>query len=118
MRENIPVIRLRTDTGILVARDGVVLCFFMCRSHHEVAPAVWRALQVYLRAIPPQSLKWYVADDGDFSPLDDKCWEVIRKQILERPSGMEWLVELAQDPSEAGGYHFEYDGRKLDEPIF
>jgi len=118
VRENIPVIRLRTDTGILVARDGVVLCFFMRRSHHEVAPAVWRALQVYLRAIPPQSLKWYVADDGDFSPLDDKGWEVIRKQILERPSGMEWLVELAQDPSEAGGYHFEYDGRKLEEPIF
>ena len=63
---------------VLVARDGVVLCFFMRRSHAEVAPAVWRALQTYLRAIPPQSLGWYGSDDGDTLPLDDKGWEHIR----------------------------------------
>jgi hypothetical protein len=118
MRENIPVIRLRTDSGILVARDGVILCFFMRRSHKEVALAVWRALQTYLRAIPPQSLNWYGSDDGDWLPLDDKGWEVIRKQILERPWGAEWLVDLAEDPGEAGGYHFNYDGRKIDDPAF
>jgi hypothetical protein len=118
MRENIPVIRLRTDLGELVARDGVVLCFFMRRSHKEVAPAVWRALQLYLRAIPSQSLNWYVSDDGDMLPLDDKGWEVIRKQMLERPWGAEWLVDLAEDPGEAGGYQFEYDGRTLDDPRF
>ncbi|MFY0581563.1 type VI immunity family protein [Cystobacter fuscus] len=102
----------------MVARDGVILCFFMRRSHKEVAPAVWRALQNYLRAIPPQSLNWYGSDDGDMVPLDDKGWEVIRKQILERPWGMEWLVDLSEDPGEAGGYHFNYDGRKLEDPIF
>ena len=47
MRRNIPVIRLRTDLGDVVARDGIVLCFFMRRSHKEVAPAVWQALQAY-----------------------------------------------------------------------
>jgi hypothetical protein len=118
MRENIPVIRLRTDLGDLVARDGVILCFFMRRSHKEVAPAVWRALQTYLRAIPSQSLNWYVSDDGDMLPLDDKGWEVIRKQMLERPWGAEWLVDLSEDPGEAGGYHFNYDGRKIDDPAF
>jgi hypothetical protein len=118
MREHIPVIRLRTDTGIQVARDGVILCFFMRRSHKEVAPAVWRALQTYLRAIPSQSLSWYVSDDGDFLPLDDKGWEVIREKVLERPWGMMWNVELAESPGWARGYHFEYCGRKLDEPIF
>ncbi len=84
MRENIPVIRLRNKYGVLAARDGVVLCFFMRRSHQEVAPAIWQALQTYRRAIPPQSLGWYVSDDGDFPPLDDKSWEHIRWQILER----------------------------------
>ncbi len=53
MRENIPVIRLRTKSGVLVARDGIDLCFFMRHSHKAVAPTVWRALQTYLRAIPP-----------------------------------------------------------------
>jgi hypothetical protein len=118
VRENIPVIRLRTDLGELVARDGVILCFFMRHSHKEVAPAVWRALQTYLRAIPSQSLNWYASDDGDMLPLDDKGWEVIRKQMIERPWGAEWLVDLSEDPGEAGGYHFNYDGRKLDDPAF
>jgi hypothetical protein len=118
MRENIPVIRLRTDSGRLVARDGVVLCFFMRRSHKEIAPAVWRALQTYLRAVPPRSLNWYGSDDGDTLPLDNKGWEVIRKQMLERPWGAEWIVELEETDSEVGGYHFEYDGRKLDADLF
>jgi hypothetical protein len=118
MRENIPIIRLRNKSGDLVARDGVILCFFMRRSHKEVAPAVWRALQTYLHAIPPQSLNWYVSDDGDMLPLDDKGWEHIRKQVLERPWGAEWLVDLAEDPGNAGGYQFEYDGRRIDDPAF
>jgi hypothetical protein len=118
MRENIPVIRLRTETGFLVARDGVVLCFFMRRSHKEVASAVWRALQTYCRAIPPPSLGWYVTPEGDWLPLDDKGWEHIRWKLTERPWGMACNVELAESPSEVGGYQFEYTGRKLDEPIF
>jgi hypothetical protein len=118
MRENFPVIRLRTDLGDVVARDGVVLCFFMRRSHHEVAPAIWRALQTYLRAIPPQSLNWYGSDDGDTLLLDEKGWEHIRWKMLERPWGGEWIVELDETDSEVGGYHFEYDGRKLDADLF
>jgi len=118
MRENIPIIRVRSKSGALVARDGVILCFFMRRSHGEVVRAVWHALQTYLRAIPPRSLNWYVADDGDMLPLDDQGWEHNRKQILERPWGIEWLASLSEDPGEAGGYHFEYGGRRLDDPIF
>jgi hypothetical protein len=118
MREKIPIIRLRNKSGDLVARDGVILCFFMRHSHKEVAPAVWRALQAYLRAIPPQSLGWYVSPEGDMLPLDDKGWEHIRKKMLERPWGIAWHVDLSEDPGEAGGYHFNYDGRKLDDPMF
>jgi hypothetical protein len=118
MRENIPVIRLRDKSGSLAARDGIILCFFMRRTHKEVAPAIWRALQTYLRAIPPQSLNWYASDDGDMLPLDDKGWAHIRYQILERLGGIEWLVSLSEDPGEAGGYHFEYDGRRIEDPAF
>jgi hypothetical protein len=118
MRENIPIIRLRNTSGRLMARDGVVVCFFMRRSHGEVAPAVWRALQAYRRAISPQSLGWYGSDDGDTLPLDDKGWEHIRKQMLERSWGDAWIVDLEEDASEVGGYHFEYRGWRLDAPSF
>jgi hypothetical protein len=118
MRENIPIIRLRNTSGGLMARDGVVLCFFMRRPHGEIAPAVWRALQTYLRAIPPQSLGWYGSPEGETLPLDDKGWEHIRKKMLDRPWAAACNVELEENESEVGGYHFEYEGRKLDAPIF
>jgi hypothetical protein len=118
MRQNIPVIRLRTDSGVLTTRDGVVICFFMRRSHGEVAPVVWRALQIYRRAIPPQSLSWYGSPEGDTLPLDDKGWEHIRKKMLDRPQAAACNVDLEEDASEAGGYNFEYRGRRLDAPLF
>jgi hypothetical protein len=118
VRENIPVIRLRTDLGDVVARDGVVLCFFMRRSHTEIAPTVWQALQAYCRAIPPQSLAWYGSEDGDTLPLDDKGWEHIRWKMLDRPWGAACYVDLEENDSEVGGYHFEYRGRQLADPNF
>ena len=119
MRAHIPVIRLKTrEGGFLAARDGIILCFFMRRSHPEVAPAVWRALQTYLRAIPPGSLAWYGGDDGDIRPLDDKGWEQIRKRVLQSPLANACNVELAESASEVGGYQFEYRGRRLDSPFF
>ncbi len=118
MRENLPIIHLRTKDGVLAARDGVVICFFMRRSHEEIAPAIWRALQTYRRATPPQSLGWYGSDDGDTLPLDDKGWEYIRQTMLERRWGDAWIVELEENCSEVGGYHFEYHGVRLDAPIW
>ncbi|HEX8699971.1 MAG TPA: type VI immunity family protein [Myxococcaceae bacterium] len=118
MRDRIPVIRLRTKSGRWVARDGVILCFFMRRAHQEIAPAVWRALQAYRRATPPGALSWYGAEDGDTLPLDDKGWEHIRWKLLERKWGSEWIVELEESESEVGGYHFEYNGRQIDDPSF
>lgn len=116
MRESPPIIRLRYGDGSIAARDGVVLSFFIHRDHQEVAPAVWRALQLYLRAVPANSLNWYDSDDGDTAPLDDKGWEVIRERLLERTWGTAWTAELSGNDSQTDGYHFEYYGRKLDEP--
>ncbi|WP_395834924.1 DUF3396 domain-containing protein [Archangium violaceum] len=118
MKERIPVIRVRADNGFLVARDGVHLCFFMRRSHAEVAPAVWRALQTYLHAIPPQSLSWYVAPEGGFLPLDDESWKHIREDMHERPCPVSRSVYLQEHHDEVGGYNFEYYGRRLDAPLF
>ncbi|PTL76756.1 hypothetical protein DAT35_48380 [Vitiosangium sp. GDMCC 1.1324] len=64
-------------------RDGLIICFFMRRSHGEVAPAVWRALQTFLRAIPPQALSWYVASKGGFLHEERSNWFFFLKQDPE-----------------------------------
>jgi len=118
LRPDIPSIRLRSQDGEVVARDGVVLCFFMRHPHGEIAPAVWRALETYRRAIPPQALRWYGSDEGDTLPLDETGWEHIRKQMLERSWGEAWCVDLEGGSGEVGGYNFEYRGFRLDAPGF
>ncbi|MFP2909443.1 type VI immunity family protein [Pyxidicoccus sp. 3LFB2] len=118
MRENIPVIRVPNDYGDVDVRDGIILCFFMRSSHRDLSEKMWRALQVYRRAISPSSLNWYGADDGDTLPLDDKGWEHIRETMLEHPwTGAARHVSLAEATGEAGGYHFNYDGLQFAHPL-
>ncbi|WP_233595691.1 MULTISPECIES: type VI immunity family protein [Corallococcus] len=116
MKETLPVIRMRSRSGRLAARDGVVISFFIHHNHEEVTAAVWRALQLYLQAIPLKTLNWYVADDGDMVEFDDKGYEHHRKLMLECPWNGAWRIDLSESPSESGGYHFEYYGRRIGEP--
>jgi Protein of unknown function (DUF3396) len=118
MNERIPVIRVQANNGFLVARDGLIICFFMRRSDEEIAPAVWRALQAYLRAIPPHALSWNVAHEGGFLPLDNERWELLRQEMLERPCRVSRSVQLQERHDGVGGYNFEYYGRRLDAPLF
>jgi hypothetical protein len=118
MKQHIPHIRMRADNGFLVARDGLILCFFMRRSHEEVAPIVWRALQTYLQAIPPGALSWYIASEGGILPLDAESWEDIRKDMLERSCPVSRIVDLQEHSDQVGTYNFEYYGRRLDAPVF
>ena len=117
MNEAFPVIRLHGKRGWLAGRDGVVLSFFIHREHKEVAPAIWRAVQAYVQAIPPHSLNWYVSGDGDMVPLDDKGWEHNRQEMLGRPWRAAMAAELLESASGAGGYQLEYYGRRLDSPF-
>ncbi|HYO52871.1 type VI immunity family protein [Archangium sp.] len=109
-----PVIQVRTEEGHLKVRDGLILCFFMRRNHTEIAQAVWRSLQTYLRATPPGIPGWYVDPDGDTLPLDDSGWKHTREKILERPGALACHVDLWQLEYEVGGYNFEYNGYQLD----
>ncbi|RYZ43451.1 MAG: DUF3396 domain-containing protein [Myxococcaceae bacterium] len=118
MIKDFPVIRLRSRSGALMARDGVVISFFIHRDHAQVASDMWRALQLYLRAIPTKTLNWYVSDEGDFVEFDDKAWERQRKLMLEHPWDGTWRLELSESPSEVGGYQVEYYGSKLDSPLW
>jgi hypothetical protein len=118
MSKHLPILRVRTDRGYPVARDGIVICFFMHRSHGEVARAVWQALQTYRHAIPPQALSWYPDANGDWQPLDEKGWRFVREDVLDRRWPRPCSAELAEHCDDVGGYNFEYTGRWLDDTRF
>ena len=58
--DRIPEIRRYAEHGALVLREGLSICFYMRRSHQQVAQAVRHALETYLRAVGPRALEWYV----------------------------------------------------------
>ncbi|RYZ15926.1 MAG: hypothetical protein EOO70_05705, partial [Myxococcaceae bacterium] len=117
MKEAFPLIRLRGRGGWLVGRDGIVVSFFIFRDHTEVAPAIWRAIEAYRRAIPAGSLNWYTSDDGDMVPLDNAGWEHNRQVVIDCFEGGGRTAELLESPSETGGYQVEYYGRLLSSPF-
>ncbi|WP_338023486.1 type VI immunity family protein [Archangium primigenium] len=118
MSTSLPPLRVRADNGLLVARDGLILCFFMRHTHDEVASAVWTTLRTYRAAIPPHTLSAYVTPEGGLLPLDDERWEHTREELLARPSTSSLSLQLQQHSTEMGGYHFEYVGRRLEAPPF
>ena len=95
MKPQLPTLHVQADHAIdEVARDGIVLCFFMRRSHGSVIHAVWRALQTYRRAIPTEALGWYPDNNGDYQPLDTKGWNHIHATMLDQGWPAQCSVEL------------------------
>ena len=114
MSERYPVIQIKEEGRRLDVRDGLVLCFFVRRNHTEIAQAIWKSLQTYLRAIPSNSLGWYGSEDGDTLPLDAEGWAYIREKVLNRPRALACHIDLSQLETEVGGYGFEYAGYRID----
>jgi hypothetical protein len=112
MSEHYPRIRIRTEGGYLLVREGLSINFYMRRSHAEVAPAVMRSLDAYLRAMGPGALGLYAAE-GEWRELDDEGWSSIRRRILEGSSA---LIDLRDVSGGENKYRFEYYGRPLDAP--
>lgn len=117
MMERYPLIQVRSQRGKLDVRDGIILCFFVRRTHMEIAQAVWESLQGYLKAISPNSLGWYGSPEGETLPLDAEGWTYVRERILNRPQAHACHSDLWQLEHEAGGYNFEYNGYRLDSPL-
>lgn len=106
-----PEIRLYAEHGALVLRDGLSICFYMRRSHQEIARDVKQALDTYLRAVGSQALGWYVDSEGDWQELDAAGWQVIQGTLHESDG---CIVKLCERPDAVSRYQFEYRGRRLD----
>jgi hypothetical protein len=74
MNEHYPRIRVHANHGALIIRDGLKIGFYMRRPDREIAREVMRSLEVFLQAVGPQTMSWYVDLEGYWQPLDPQSW--------------------------------------------
>ncbi len=113
MTRSSPRIRIRSEDGYLLIRDGLSLCFYMRRPHAELATAVMHSLEAYLRRVGPHALGLYADEEGEWQKLDEAGWELTRRDMLERRAMSLYLQHSAG--SEAG-FAFEYYGKPIGDP--
>jgi hypothetical protein len=108
VREHYPRIRIQTESGYTRVREGLSLTFYMRPSHHEIAPTLLQALDVYLQSVGSTALGLYASEEGEWRSLDTSGWELIRRKILEQRLP---LVTLEEDADAGSRYAFFYHGR-------
>jgi hypothetical protein len=111
----IPVLSLSTENGAIEVREGLSICFYLRRSHQEIAQAVMRSLEAYVRVVGAQTLGWYVDPEGDWQELDASGWAHTRLKLLESSSP---ILRLRDTPSGISHHAFDYYGKSLDSPLF
>jgi hypothetical protein len=112
--ERYPRFCFRTEFGGHLVYEGLRLDYYMRRPHTEIARAVMRSMDTYLNAVGAENLGFYVDDEGDYQELDVEGWALTRRKLLEHP----WPRVILSDARTSGPerYHFEYHGRRIDEP--
>ncbi|HEX5754325.1 MAG TPA: DUF3396 domain-containing protein [Archangium sp.] len=113
MAESYPRIRIHTESGYLLIRDGLAVTFFMRHSHAEISQGVRRSLETYLRAVGPSALSMYADEEGDHQSLDDAGWALIHGTLQHPRMAM---VDLSGAGNDQQSYRFIYRGRLLESP--
>jgi hypothetical protein len=115
MSEHYPRIRIYAENGILLIRDSLSITFYMRRPHQDVAAAVMRSLDTYLRAVGSNALGLYADLEGIWQNLDDAGWALTRSELLD-PVGA--VVSLSDTSARENRYHFDYRGRPPSDVVF
>lgn len=105
----LPEIRFRTETGILALRDGFVVTFFLPGGHAVSAPAVRKAMEVYL-AMPevPDPLIAY-DPEGLPTPVDRSRARALVDACLA-PGTTEGRLHLLDTSEGAPAFSIGYEG--------
>ncbi|MFY0569308.1 DUF3396 domain-containing protein [Archangium lansingense] len=116
MNEHYPRIRIRVECGALMIREALSINFYMRRSHEEVAPAILRTLETYLRALGggPELLSWYSHEAGAWLTFDEASWEQTRHDLLNKHST---ILNLWDAEGGEKRYRFVYRGRSINAPL-
>lgn len=114
MSSPIPRIRLHVNNGeILVARDGLQICFYMPHPHEALSAGVQRALDAYRDFIGRNSLGAYLDHEGEWQTLDAKAWDLTHRELHEGAGARIRLTEAAQMDDR---FDFHYVGKPLGDP--
>jgi hypothetical protein len=111
MNDHYPRIRLHREVVKQMwccTREGVSICFYTRRYHHEAMQGVWRALETYCRVLGAKSLDSYADMDGYWQDLHGEGWELCRREMLD-PRGA--LLQLQGGPEGNFAHGFIYQGR-------
>jgi hypothetical protein len=114
MSERFPGVQVHTANHSAHIRHGLIIRFFMHRSHAGIAPGVMRALDTYIQTVGPDTLAWYPDAEGDWRRLDDSAWERTRQSLLD--TSTHTFTTLVDRPEGAADFRFEYEGISLEEP--
>jgi len=114
MSTQYPKIRVHSEGGHLLIREGLSLCFYMHRPHVELRQAVTQSLETFLRIVGPQAFGIYTDEEGDWQDLDDAAWEHLRRELVER-RGL--IINLKHAEGSKKGFAFNYHGKPIDEPF-
>jgi hypothetical protein len=101
MREQFPRIRLyapEADGTELLAREVVRLAFYLPHDHHDLAPQVSRALDLYVEAVgaEPDILSHGEDLEGERFQLGPDRWNYVRS-LLRPFDGYRFMDELASE---------------------
>lgn len=113
MTEHHPRIRVQTEDGYVVIRDGLIFRFFLHRSHKGLGPAVLQALKVFMEAVGRETLTTYPDMEGYWRQLNGDAWERIQRDLLETAGP---YVTLASDSNGMSEFSFEYKGISKEDP--
>lgn len=111
----LPVIRAKSEDGRLLVREGLSVCFFVRQSHAEVAPHVFRAIQILRSIFGEGALKYYVDDEGQTLRLAESDWPAIMANFHTQGN---FTLKTMDNSAGASGYALEYGGYDLKSSTF
>jgi hypothetical protein len=109
-----PRLRYSSVFRAQAASDALVICFYLQRTHKQIASDIVRALEVFRERISPIALDWYIDPDAQTHPLDGKLWESIEREMLGPDEVC--LPRFAGTPEGVGGLYVDYRGIRIPSP--
>ncbi len=103
-----PRIRRQLSNGFVILQDGLALSYFIPRPHKDASAPVIKALELYLRTVGRDTLRWYTNAEGEEQPLDEEGWSFIHEKLRGEKG---WPVDLWESNTGVGSHRFEYRAR-------